>query len=199
MARTSPLTGQVSGTGTLTKDGAGTLTLGALNTYTGVTTISAGTLRLGVTDALPAASAVTVAAGAVFDLRGYNDTIGSLAGAGSITSSLPGALTLTTGGNNTSTALSGVIGDGSGQLALTKTGSGTFTLSGVNTYSGSTTISAGTISIAADTGLGTAPAGPTPGALTMGTATLATTATFTLNANRGIASPPPAPSRRPAP
>ena len=37
----------ISGTGTVTKSGAGTLTLTGDNTYTGGTTISAGTLSLG--------------------------------------------------------------------------------------------------------------------------------------------------------
>ena len=52
-------------------------------------------------------------------------------------------------------------------LSLTKTGTGTLTLSGVNTFSGATTINGGTISIAADTGLGTAPGSATPGQLTL--------------------------------
>ena len=60
-------------------------------------------------------------------------------------------------------------------------------LSGVNTYSGSTTINAGTISIGADSGLGTAPGSATAGHLTLNGGTLLSTADFTLNANRGVA------------
>jgi len=41
-----------TGTGSLTKDGAGTVTLNATNTYTGNTTVSAGTLRLGTNGSL---------------------------------------------------------------------------------------------------------------------------------------------------
>jgi autotransporter-associated beta strand protein len=55
--------------------------------------------------------------------------------------------TLTTGGNNTSTTFSGVIQDGAGVTGLTKIGTGTFTLTGANTYTGGTTISAGTLQI----------------------------------------------------
>ena len=149
-------------TGGLTKDGAGTLTLAGANTYTGATTISVGTVKLGIANAIGASSAVTVAAGATLDLGGFSDTVGSLAGAGSVTSSVAGAVTLTCGGLNTSTTYSGVMSDGSGTVALTKTGTGTLTLSGMNTYTGSTAINGGTISIAADSGLGTAPAAPRP-------------------------------------
>jgi autotransporter-associated beta strand protein len=66
-------------------------------------------------------------------------TIGSLAGKGSV---LLGANTLTIGSNNQSTDFSGVIQGTGGE---TKTGTGTLTLSGNNTYTGPTTVKAGVL------------------------------------------------------
>ncbi len=137
--------GIIAGAGGLTKAGTGTLLVSGLNTYTGATAISAGTLRLGATNAIGSASAVTVAMGATFDLGGFSDVVGSLAGAGTVTSTAPGTVTLTSGGNNSSTAFTGVIQNGSGTVGLTKTGTGTLTLWGTNTYSGTTTVSTGTL------------------------------------------------------
>src|SRR5262249_15477707 len=57
------------------------------------------------------------------------------------------AATLTTSGDNTSTTFSGVIQDGAGVTGLTKAGTGTFTLTGDNTYTAGTTISAGTLQL----------------------------------------------------
>ena len=56
---------------------------------------------------------------------------------------------MTTGANNTSTIFSGVIQDGTGVLSLTKSGTGTFILSGTNTYAGATTINGGTLAAGA--------------------------------------------------
>ncbi|TLD72181.1 PEP-CTERM sorting domain-containing protein [Phragmitibacter flavus] len=78
--------------------------------------------------------------------------------------------------------------NGTGSVALTKTGNGVLDLQGVtNTYSGKTTLSGGTLRIDADANLGTAPAAPSTGHLTLSNnSTLNITQNFTLNANRGI-------------
>ncbi len=131
--------GAITGAGTLTKAGAGTLTLSGMSTYTGATAVNTGTLRAGAVNAFSAASAFTVAAGTTLDLNNFNQTIGSLAGAGFVTL---GSATLTEGGDNSSTTYSGVM---SGSGGLTKAGTGTTTLSGANAYTGSTTVNAGTL------------------------------------------------------
>src|SRR2546425_933880 len=146
--------GIIAGASTLTKAGTGTLIVSGANTYTGATAISAGTLQLGATNAAPSGSAVTVSGGATFDLRGFSDGIGSLAGAGTVTSGAAGAVVLTAGGNNSSTTFSGVMQNGSGTVALTKTGTGTLTLSGANTYGGATTVRAGVLDVQNNTALG---------------------------------------------
>ena len=129
--------GVISGTGGVTKVGTGTWTLAGNNTFTGATNIQAGTLKTGVTNALSTQTAVTVSTGATFNLNSFNQSIGSLAGSGSVTL---GSAILTTGNDNTSTTFSGVI---SGTGGVTKSGSGTLNLTGSNTYSGRTTINNG--------------------------------------------------------
>ena len=177
--------GIAAGAGGVTETDSGTLILSGVNTYTGATTISAGTLKVGVANAVPSGSAVT--ASGTFDLAGFADTIGSLAGGGTVTNSGGANAILTTGGDNTSTLFSGVIQDGTKKVALTKGGTGTMTLSGANSYTSATTINGGTLQVGADINLGTAPASATAGQLTFGGGALATTASFTLSSNRGIA------------
>lgn len=151
------LSGVISGSGALIKDNTGTLTLSGTNTYNGVTTVNAGRLVAGSTSAFGSNSAVTVASGAFLELDGNNNSIGSLAGAGTVENANATAATLTTGGDNTSTTFSGVLQDGTGggALSLTKTGTGTATLSGTNTYTGGTRIEAGTVEIQNSAALGT--------------------------------------------
>ncbi|MFI5014047.1 MAG: autotransporter domain-containing protein [Hyphomicrobiales bacterium] len=133
--------GNVSGTGGLTQLGTGVLTLSGTNSYSGATFVSAGTLQAGGAGAFPNASAFTVMGGATLDLSGFNETIGSLSGAGKVTL---GSATLTTGNDGTSTTFSGVI---SGSGGLTKIGAGTFFLTGASTYTGPTAINGGILDV----------------------------------------------------
>jgi len=180
------LFGVVTGSGNFTKTGAGTLEFDGLNTNTGATIVSAGTLQLGIANATSNTSALTVASGATFSLAnattGFAGAVGSIAGAGNITMGIAGSA-LTIGNDNTSTTFSGVI---SGVGSLTKVGTGTETLSGTNTYTGATTINAGTLSIGTDNNLGTAPVAVTANDLNFGGGTLQTTGTFALSSNRGV-------------
>ena len=133
------LAGTIGGSGGLTKVGAGTLALSGSSSYSGTTLVSAGILQAGATNAFSASSAFMVGSGAKLDLASFNQTIGSLAGAGNMTL---GSATLTTNGNNTSTTFSGVA---SGAGGLTKVGAGTLVFTGNNTYTGATTISGGAL------------------------------------------------------
>ncbi len=131
----------------LTKVGGGTFTLSGANAYTGATAVNAGTLQGAAVNAFSAVSAHTVAAGAVLDLGGFNQTVAALAGAGTVTNAGGAAATLTAGGNGTSTTFSGIIEDGAGTTGLTKVGAGTLTLTGGSTFTGGTTISAGALQV----------------------------------------------------
>ncbi len=144
-------TAPISGPGSLVKLGSGTLTLSGAHTYTGATTITAGTLALGAHFTIPDTSPVTIAAGATLDLNGYSDTVGSFAGSGSIALRTG---TLVSGGDHTSTTFAGVL---SGPGALLKLGTGTLTLTGTNTYTAGTTVSAGTLQIGDGGTTGTLP------------------------------------------
>jgi fibronectin-binding autotransporter adhesin len=178
--------------GGVTKAGAGTLTYNAANTYTGATTISAGTLKLGSANGIGSGSAVNLSiAGAQFNLNNFNDTIGSLTGVAGTTVTL-GSGTLTTGGNNTTTTYTGVIsGSGGG---LTKEGTGVMTLAGANTYTGATQINNGTLTLTnlnalgsgATQSSGTTVTGGAVLNLNFASATLGNTNGITLNGN-GIA------------
>ncbi|WP_453948000.1 autotransporter domain-containing protein [Bradyrhizobium sp. USDA 377] len=144
------LSGTISGPGGLTKIGLGTLTLSGAGSYSGPTVVNAGTLQAGAAGVFSPNSAYTVASGAILDLNSFNQTIGSLAGAGSVTL---GSAALTIGNDGTSTTFSGsIVGAG----GLTKIGAGTLTLSGNNAYSGGTMIGAGTLQLSGAGTLGAA-------------------------------------------
>jgi outer membrane autotransporter protein len=91
--------GPISGAGSLAKTGAGVLTLSGTNTYTGATSVAAGTLRAGAANTLSSASAFTVATGATLDLAGNSQTIASMANSGTVSllGTVPGNTLTVTG------------------------------------------------------------------------------------------------------
>ena len=135
------LSGAVSGSGgSLVKTGAGTLTLGQTNTYTGGTTIDAGTVAF-ANNAFGTSGTIAFAGNATLQWSSGNtqDLSGRLVIANGVTA------TVDVGSNNVTFA-TGFGGSGSG--GLTKAGSGLLTLSAANTYSGGTTLNAGTVAFA---------------------------------------------------
>ncbi|MBD2839311.1 DUF4347 domain-containing protein [Pseudomonas sp. JM0905a] len=132
----STFSGGITGSGTLTLDGGGTFTLSGTNSgqswgmqvLSGGTVSIAGDANLGSgTLQLNDGTLAVTSAGTVDNAI----TLGASAGSVSV-------------GSGLAVSLSGAI---SGGGALTKTGSGTLTLSGGNNYSGTTTVSAGTLSV----------------------------------------------------
>jgi autotransporter-associated beta strand protein len=141
------LSGIISGSGALTKVGAGILTLSAMNTYFGNTTVSAGELT--ITGAQSTYSNISVASGATYNANS-TDEVGRLTGTGSVVIANGSILTITIG-NGTITTFSGII-SGSGNLG--KTGRGIFILDQANTYSGNTFIYDGNLEISGRLGAG---------------------------------------------
>ncbi|MES2026474.1 MAG: autotransporter domain-containing protein [Pseudomonadota bacterium] len=127
------LVGDISGSGWISQSGTGSLTLSGNNSnYSGAISLNAGTLRVGSNTAL-GTNAITVNGSA------------SLDSTSSVT--LTNAMTLNANLNvlgSNALGLGGVI-DGTG--SLTKTGTGNLTLSGTNTYTGTTTVNAGLLSV----------------------------------------------------
>ena len=143
------VTNAIGGLGSLTQAGPGTLTLAGGNTYSGGTTVEAGsTLAIGGDDldVLPfGPDRETVTIDGTLDLNGHDLAFDRLFGTGTITNNGSGSSNLIAGGDTAGTILSCTVTNGTGAVALDKVGSQTLVLTGANTYSGGTTVDAGTL------------------------------------------------------
>jgi autotransporter-associated beta strand protein len=162
------LSGTVSGPGSLTKTGAGILTLTGNNSYQGGTALNAGTLAVGSNTAL-GTGALTFADGTTLQAATSGLTLANAM-------VLNGADTVDTQAN--ALTLGGVL---SGTGGLTKIGIGALTLSGNSSYSGPTAVNAGTLIVngsIADSAVTVNSGAMLSGTGTVGSATIASGATF---------------------
>ena len=138
------ISGAIGGgaSGTLTKDGTGTLTLSASNTYTGATTVSAGTLSYGASNITADTGGVTVWGGTL-NIGAYSDTVGTFTLTTGAITGTTGVLTGTAYSVRSGT-ISAVLG---GAADLTKTTQGTVVITSANTYTGATIINGGVLSV----------------------------------------------------
>jgi autotransporter-associated beta strand protein len=199
--------GLVTGTGALTKSGAGALGLFGTNDYAGLTTIQGGSIFLGTSTALGGTAAgTTIGGGATLDLNGQSvgaepvtlgaTTAGNLINTNTITpASLAGDVNLNFNSNIGGTGdltLDGVINQTGGARNLAKTGTGKLTLTNANLYTGTTTIGAntGTLAITHGAALGTGPVNISKNNLTTGTLELSNDITvantFTISSATGL-------------
>ena len=151
------LAGVISGSGAITKDTANsnTLVISNSNAYSGNTTVSNGTVQFANAQAL-GTSAVTVASGAMLDLNGYATQNNlTLSGSGNSTGALINskATAASSSGNITLAANTSIYGSGditlsgvvSGGFSLTNASAINLILTGQNTYTGATVVTAGNV------------------------------------------------------
>jgi autotransporter-associated beta strand protein len=144
-----------AGNATITNTVDGTVLFGEGSTAGNATIINAGSALFLMNGTGGNATIVNNSDGTV-DFSGstgpngdHKLTAGSIAGAGSY---ILGANELTVGGNGNSTEVSGVISGVGGSLV--KTGAGTLILSGIDTYTGGTTVNAGTLQLGSNSSAG---------------------------------------------
>jgi len=142
----------------LTKSGSGMLTLNANNSYTGATTVSAGTLLAMNAAALPGYNSLGQVS---FSGGTLSVQIGGSGWATSEVDTLLANATKTAGALGIDTTMgsltqwTALTNSNLGALGLTVLGSGTFTLNQTNSYSGATVVGAGTLRLSSSGALGT--------------------------------------------
>ena len=161
MSGVTNLSGVISGTGSLTKSGSGAVQINANNTFSGGFTLNSGTVSIGGVTAPFGTGRLTINGGAIDNqnnlLGGWSTIPQTWNGDWiyvSVNSLNTGTAAITLGGSRNVTAVApgnnilafnGPIGDGGNGFGFTKSGTGQIDLGAANTYTGATTVNAGTL------------------------------------------------------
>jgi len=134
---------------------AGNFIIPSASTSSYASIFISGALKIGSNDALVTTADVSLgnSAATTLDLAGFNQTVNSVTkstNAATITNTAATASVLTIN-NAAASTYAGVIANGTGGVSLVKNGAGDLTLGGVNTYTGDTTVNAGTLILGAST------------------------------------------------
>lgn len=143
---TNTISAPIAGTGTVMASGFsnGILQLNAANSFSGAYRAALGTLRLGDANALQNGTLdMNAADSGTVNLNNLNAVIGALTGSRNLAL---GNGSISIGNNQTDTIYSGVL---SGSGSMMKIGNGKLTLSGANSYEGTTAVHAGTLAMGA--------------------------------------------------
>ena len=145
---TTTVSAAITGSGTLVQDGDGTLVVSGNNSFSGGVTITAGaTLQVANDGAVPSGAGMgNLEVDGRLDLDGYDASVNELTGAGTVTTTASGLANLTVNADGPDT-FAGVIQDGSGTVGVVMNGSGTLTYGGICTYTGGTTVNAGSVGV----------------------------------------------------
>ena len=138
------INGVISGSGGLTKTGAGELDLNAANTFTGPLMLNGGTVVVSSDSNLGHAPDAPTARSLVLDGGGLETTANVTLNANRVIAVGPSSGTITVD-IGTTLSYAGSMDNGGGAGGLTKDGYGTLALSGASTYSGPTTNLTGTL------------------------------------------------------
>ncbi len=185
----------ITGTGNITVTGTGRTNFPTTPaTWTGDLTLEGpGILQVGVASTagnrIPDSTDVTINAAGIMNLSTAGETIAGLNGTGTVGTNSPsgGTAVLSLGSGDADGDFSGLLKAGGGNLAITKIGLGTQTITGTNTHTGRTTLTAGTLAIDGEEALGAAPAALAADHLLFNGGTLKAIGSITLDdANRGI-------------
>jgi autotransporter-associated beta strand protein len=132
--------GNLSGSGSIVKEGSGTLELSGENVSRGVTEVRQGSI-VTLEDNSLSQGAVILNSGSSISLGSTSQSIGGLSGQGNVNLG-SGALTVTQASASTTETFAGIV---SGTGSLTKKGAGTLVLTGNNDYNGGTLVEAGVL------------------------------------------------------
>ena len=139
---------RANGTNAVTKTGLGTLTLSGVNTYTGGTYVTDGTLQIGASERLLDSGSLTVRGG-TFNVEGFTETVGAVVLDGGAINGSGAGTVIGSSYDVRDGSASAILG---GAAALTKNTDGTVTLTGANSYTGATTVDDGALVAASTSG-----------------------------------------------